>query len=219
MTLSFSFFSFPPPPPSPSHLGSVSWLQVSRTLKELAFSSHPTLWGKGTIGSLEIHLGYIDLGVGIGLIMTGVKISVGSHLLDFHATLCLSVQTTMLLCVSPAFPTSDSQALLIPQHLRQNWLLGKELASHSIWQALTGHVEWHHDEFMISDLPCENGEALLSSISNWTPFLGYLWALPSPALPPHQRDIVIFQLLCARYWGRQVCVAVRIGATLLEFTF
>ena len=43
--------------PSGSHLGPVSWLQVSRTPKELPFFFHPKLWGKGAkaIGPLEIH--------------------------------------------------------------------------------------------------------------------------------------------------------------------
>lgn len=61
--------------PSDSHLGSVSWLQDFRAPNNYLFS-HCKLWGQGakTIASLEIHLGYIDLGMGMGLNTTIVTI-------------------------------------------------------------------------------------------------------------------------------------------------
>lgn len=106
----------------------MSWLPVSRTLKELPFFSHPKLWGKGaeTIGSLEVQFGYTDMEVGIGLIATVVKITVGLHLLDFHVNLCLSFWPTMPLCVSPALPNLGSQGLLIPPAPQLELTHGKE---------------------------------------------------------------------------------------------
>ena len=68
---------------------------------------------------------------------------------------------------------------------------------------------------MISDLACENCEAVLLFVSNWTPFPGHLLALRNPALLPQGGDkIALYRLLCAR------CHAVvGIGAKLLKFKF
>lgn len=213
--------------PSDSHLGSVSWLQDFRAPNNYLFS-HCKLWGQGakTIASLEIHLGYIDLGMGMGLNTTIVTICwvaptgfpcnsgqpCGPDLVEKVKSLALPVLPLLsyLLVWGPPNPSSTS-VKTDP---------GKKLVSHSVWQPFMDCSDWHYDWFIPSDLTLKPVNQFFHSSLSEHHFLSHLLALLNPAFPPHVRDkIVIYGLLCARYCGKQFCTVVNIGAQLLKFKF